>query len=222
MLCWIFAEKMGEKSLYTKKHLDGLLKRSDIFLPEARLGKLYLFHGLIRKYNSEYDLIRTVNFENIVKKHYIDCCYIGRFINFRAPLLDIGSGAGFPGIILKIIFPEKSIILAEKRSKRIDFLNIAIKEVGLENIEVYPHSVNNGSKIECASIITRAVEKIEKTLSRAESLLNNGSMAYFMKGPNVDAEIKEKYGSFMFHKRYDYRIPGTGLQRCLVVYRKCF
>ncbi len=211
---------MAKKNSYSKEVFFELFIKSDIILSKCQLESLYEFHHLVRSFNNKYDLVRTINFKNLVQKHYIDCCYIARYVDFEPPLLDIGTGAGFPGIPLKIMFPEKEMILAEKRLKRIEFLDMAIRRLGLERINTYPHSINYNSLVSCRSVITRAVESIEKTLARTDSLLPQKARVFFMKGPNVGAEIKQRFGSFILQERIDYRIPGTSLSRSLIIYSK--
>src|SRR3954452_4738002 len=149
------------------KRLEELLSRSGIRLNREQLEQLWRYHNLIRKRNQDRELTRIIEFESMVIKHYVDCMIVGKFLTLPSPLLDIGTGAGFPGIPLKIRYPHLKLILAEPRPKRIEFLKEVIAELGLKNIEVFDHKVVSENFYQpVKGVITRAVEPIEKTLLR--------------------------------------------------------
>ena len=174
------------------QYLDKLLRQSKIQLNQNQLENLWRFHKLLRENNKDHDLTRLIKFETIVTKHYVDCISVPKLVNITGPMLDIGTGAGFPGIPIKIFQPELKIILSEHRPRRVDFLNLVIKELGLKDIEVYPHMTIAGSKLEkCNSVVTRALETILETLKRVKDLVNSGGTVIFMKGPNCSEEIRE-------------------------------
>ena len=176
----------------SKSSLGLLLVEAGIILDDRKLDLLWRFHLLLRRHTEEYDLTRLRSFRDIVVKHYIDCMIVPTLIELPSPLLDIGTGAGFPGIPLKIIRPECEIILAESRSRRVEFLEQAVKELGLRGIRIYGRGVLPGRMEEkAAGVITRALETAEKTLNRVEYLLEPGGQVIFMKGPQSGDEIAE-------------------------------
>ncbi|RPI72170.1 MAG: hypothetical protein EHM45_22585, partial [Desulfobacteraceae bacterium] len=99
-------------------------QKSRLSLSEQQYKHLWTFHQMLRAKNAEYDLTRIYQFDNMVQKHYIDCILILNYLKGKlpSPLLDIGTGAGFPGIPLKIALPKIELILAEGRHKRVQFL----------------------------------------------------------------------------------------------------
>lgn len=209
-----------KESKYTKKAFHALFRDSGIELTNLQTSQLYEYHKMIRLYNEEYDLVRTVNFVNLIQKHYIDCIYIARYMKFISPLLDIGSGAGFPGIPLKIVMPDMEIILAEKRAKRVEFLKMVINGLGLDKIMIYPHSISRNSSVSCNAVITRALESISKTLDRVSLILESGGYVFFMKGPNVGREMETGNALFKLFRKYDYTIPNSNLERSLIIFEK--
>ena len=159
----------------------------------------------------------------MVLKHYIDCMIVGKFHRLPNPLLDIGTGAGFPGIPLKIRYPHLEVILAEPRPRRVLFLKEAIKETGLTRISVFDHKVVSRSfKRQVKGVITRAVETMDKTFLRSSGAVGVGAELIFMKGPNVEEELAEFVNRFSDYVECivdkAYVLPHTNLQRRLIIF----
>lgn len=188
----IYAHNMNNTPKPSFHYLDELLKKSKIFLNQNQIENLWRFHKLLRENNKDHDLTRLIKFETIVTKHYVDCLSVPKFLKLKSPLLDIGTGAGFPGIPIKIFCPELEITLSEHRPRRVDFLKLVIKELGLKDIEIYPHKTIHGAKLKkFNSIVTRALETIPETLKRVRDLVEKDGTVIFMKGPNCSDEIRE-------------------------------
>jgi 16S rRNA (guanine527-N7)-methyltransferase len=203
--------------------LDILLRRHGVELKKETLGKLWLFHGLLRESNKDQDLTRLNAFETIVERHYADCIIINSFVQtWPSKMLDIGSGAGFPGIPLKLVQPQINLILCEPRPNRINFLNMAIEKLGLQGISVFGHKVTSASMKEPVDgIICRAFGSIAETLPRIGSSLKKGGMAYFMKGPAVKEELRNwKSKEYKMAETHFYAIPNSSQKRSLVVFQK--
>lgn len=209
----------------TADNMRKMLEQAKISLSAHQLDQLWRYHQLIRKRNDDRELTRIVGFEPMVIKHYIDCMIVGKFWKLPSPIVDVGSGAGFPGIPLKILFPELQMILAEPRPKRIIFLNEVIEELKLKNISVFEHKVVSRSfTTPVKAVITRAVETMDKTALRTSAALQKGGHLIFMKGPNADEEMKEMKRRFPneFKLLLDeaFTLPNTPHQRRLVVYER--
>ena len=86
--------------------LEAILKRCGIALDKPQLDLLWRYHQMLRRANAELNLTRIHNFENMVLKHYVDSLLVLDHIELPAPLIDMGSGPGLPGIPLKIARPE--------------------------------------------------------------------------------------------------------------------
>jgi 16S rRNA (guanine527-N7)-methyltransferase len=179
---------------------------------------------LLRQYNQELNLTRIHNFESMVRKLYIDSILPGRIIELPSPLMDLGSGAGMPGIPLKIANPKIEIILAESRRNRAEFIETVLRELGLKKIRIVGHSVSASTEAPVNGVITRAVETIRKTLERIAGSLAKGGLAIFMKGPKCEEEIEEaldRFGSrFRLIGDHHYRIPDSADERRLVVFER--
>lgn len=203
--------------------LDTLLHRSEIRLPRPQLEQLWQYHALLRRFNEpDHDLTRIIGFESIVVKHYVDCLFVAKLVRLPPCLLDVGTGAGFPGIPLKIAHPDLRLILAEPRPRRVAFLKTVVGELGLGEVEIFEHKVTSRSfRRPVAGVITRALETIEKTVLRTSACTAAGSRLLFMKGPAVGAELERAMARFEGQVRLvldrSYVLPGTTLERRLIV-----
>ncbi len=140
------------------------------------------------------------------------------------PLLDVGTGPGFPGIPLKIVFPNDKIVLAEGVRRRVDFLKAVREEMKMKELDIVGRNIDDTFLLPMKGVITRAVEDISLTLKNVSQCLEVGGQVYFMKGPNVDPEIKNakaKWGEyFKLVEDHKYVLPKSPNDRRLVVYKK--
>ena len=204
--------------------LGALLRGCGIQLDRRQLSCLWMYHGLLRKYNPVLNLTRIRNFKNMVLKLYADSLLPADMLDLPSPLLDLGTGPGMPGIPLKIYRPQLEIILAESREKRAEFLQQAIDRISLTDIRVVTGRITSRFEEPVAGVITRAVETIERTLERVSGCLDTNGRAIFMKGPHCEAEIAA--AASRFQNAYElildrsYSIPRTPHQRRLLVFRR--
>jgi len=207
-----------------KQSMDILLRRHGIELKAETLDKLWLFHGLLRGCNKDQDLTRLNAFETIVERHYADCIIINSFVKkWPSKMLDIGSGAGFPGIPLKLVNPQIDLILCEPRPNRVNFLRMAIEKMRLQGISVFEHKVTSSSMREAVDgVICRAFGSIAETLPRLGNSLKKGGKAYFMKGPAVKEELHNwNQEEYKIAQTHFYTIPASTQQRALIVLERC-
>ena len=201
-----------------------LFGNAGIELDGDRLDLFMRYHELIVSHNEDRDLTRITRFDDFIVKHFIDSVYFTRFVDLPESLLDIGSGAGFPGIPLKIMFPSLRIILAEPRARRAAFLEMAAGLLELDEVTVYPHRVTELSRFDVRGVITRALEPIDETLSRAGHFLERGGKVLFLKGPGADDDLdrlpKSGAGPFSLVLDRAYTLPGTEHRRRIIVLEK--
>lgn len=112
-------------------------KKLGIELTSQQLEKLNQFYELLISWNQKMNLTRIIEKEDVYLKHFYDSLTLSKVIDLNQDLTlcDVGSGAGFPGIILKICFPNLKITLLDSLQKRVNYLNEIIKELDLKNIE---------------------------------------------------------------------------------------
>jgi len=205
--------------------MQALLERSGIKLSRPQLDRLWQFDQLLRRRNQDRDLTRLIEFESVVIKHYVDSMFVGQLMDLPSPLVDVGTGAGFPGIPLKIRYPELDLTLAEQRPRRISFLQESIANLGLKNTRTFKQRVVSRSfTVPMRGVITRAVEPIGKTMLRTSGCTRAGSLLIFMKGPGVDEELaaaKREYAAdYRLVLDRPYSLPHTPFDRRLVVFER--
>jgi 16S rRNA (guanine527-N7)-methyltransferase len=182
------------------------------------------FYRMLMLNQETQNFTRLLKLRDIAIKHYIDSIIILQHTKLLFPLLDVGTGPGFPGIPLKIMFPKEKIILAEGVQKRVEFLKDVRAGMHLENLDIIGRNINDSFVYPVQGVITRAVEDIGNTLGNIVSSLQVGGRVYFMKGPGVDPEIPaalDKWGEYF--KLVDdiaYSLPSTTHDRRLVIFEK--
>ena len=112
------------------------VEKLGILLTDEQLNQLALFYQLLLSWNEKMNLTRITNQEEVYLKHFYDSLTLYKEIKLETvdTLCDVGSGAGFPGIVLKIVFPNLDITLIDSLQKRVNYLNEIIKELKLSNI----------------------------------------------------------------------------------------
>lgn len=182
------------------------------------------FYRLLMENQEKENFTRLLKIRDIAIRHYIDCLIVAQLTKLQFPLMDVGTGPGFPGIPLKILFPEERIILAEGVQRRVEFLKTVREEMHLKNLDIIGRNINPYFAYPVQGVITRAVEDVRNTLSNVLTCLQLGGCVYLMKGPNVDPEIevaeKEVGEYYKLEQDVAYSLPETTHNRRLLVYRK--
>ncbi|WP_413291202.1 16S rRNA (guanine(527)-N(7))-methyltransferase RsmG [Bdellovibrio sp. HCB337] len=186
--------------------------------------KLAHFYRLLMENQEKENFTRLLKLRDIAIKHYIDCMIVADLVDLKFPLMDVGTGPGFPGIPLKIRYPNKKIILAEGVQRRVEFLKHVREEMNLQELDIVGRNINKHFVYPVNGVITRAVEDIRNTLGNVLNCLQLGGCVYFMKGPGVDPEIPmalKEYGQYyQLKKDIPYSLPETPHQRRLVIFEK--
>lgn len=173
---------------------------SDIGLSfdEGKYNKFIKYINMIRQWNEKVNLTAITEEEDIIKKHFIDCIKIFKYEGLRGKckIIDIGTGAGFPGIPMNIINSESEIVLLDSLNKRVNFLNEVISNLHLKNIiaihgraEDYGRNINHRECYDFA--ISRAVANLTSLSEYCLPFLKVNGKFIAMKGPAVSEEINE-------------------------------
>ena len=122
---------MNDKSLIINK-----LTAEGIEVTDVQCDKLYRFYEMVIEKNKVMNLTAITDYEEFVIKHFVDSLMIAKVMDMTMPMtvLDIGTGAGFPGVPIKIVYPETKVLLLDSLNKRLNFLNEVIAELGLKDI----------------------------------------------------------------------------------------
>ena len=171
------------------------LKKINITPNKKQLEQLDHFYHLLIEWNKKINLTRITEEKEVYLKHYYDCLTINRVIDLKKikSLCDVGTGAGFPGIVIKILFPHIKITLIDSLKKRIDYLNVIIKELELENIvaihtRAEDYAINYRETYDVA--VSRAVANMSTLVEYLIPFVKVNGIVICMKGPNFEEELK--------------------------------
>ena len=198
------------------------LKKLDIEITEDQLSKLNKFYKLLIEWNEKINLTRITEKEEVYLKHFYDSLTITKVIDLTKvnTLCDIGTGAGFPGVVLKIMYPNLKITLIDSLQKRVNYLNIIIKELELKDIEAI-HSRGEDYKGNFDVVTSRAVANIEKLVNYTMHLLSKKGIFIAMKG-NVEEELNEQVlkklsKKYAIENIIKFKLPLENSDRSLVI-----
>ena len=167
------------------------LKKLNITPTNYQLDQLEQYYELLIKWNEKINLTRITNKEDVYLKHFYDSLTIRKVVDLNniETLCDVGTGAGFPGIVLKILFPNLKVTLIDSLQKRVNYLQEVIKELNLEDIEAI-HTRGEEYKGKFDIVTSRAVANIEKLVNYTMHLVSKEGCFIAMKG-NIDTELTE-------------------------------
>lgn len=168
------------------------VKKLGIEVTDTKLNQLEKYYEFLIEYNKVMNLTGITDKEQVYLKHFYDSLTIVKIIDLtkEKTLCDLGSGAGFPGIVLKIFYPNLKITLVDSLNKRINFLNKVIEELKLKDIEAIHTRIEDYAKInkEKFDIVTaRAVAPLNILLELGINLVKVGKYFVAMKG-NINNE----------------------------------
>ena len=174
-----------------QQFIEELLKLN-IEISEEQLKQLDKYYKLLVEWNSFMNLTGITAENEVYLKHFYDSLTITKIVNLSKTktLCDVGTGAGFPGLVLKIIFPHLKITLIDSLNKRINFLNEVIKQLGLKDIEtihtrIEVFGINNREKYDV--VVARAVAKLNVLLEYCIPITKIDGYFIAMKGKNEEA-----------------------------------
>ena len=205
------------------------LKKLNIEPTQKQLEQLNRYYELIVEYNKVMNLTGITEKEQVYLKHFYDSLTIAKVIdlNKEESLCDIGTGAGFPGIVLKILFPNLKITLIDSLNKRIEFLKIVIKELNLNNIEAIhtravEYAIKNKEKFDV--VTSRAVAPLNILLELSIPLLKINKYFISYKG-NISREIIESENALKqldskVDKIEEFELPKENSNRTIIKIKK--
>ena len=181
--------------------LNELGYENDFFLIE----KLEIYLATLKKWNKVYNLTAINEDSEIITKHFFDSLSVNGFIQNSQRILDVGTGAGFPGLILALFNPDKSFVLVDGVSKKISFLQEMIGKLNLKNVMAVHIKVEEYKVTEQFDIIiSRAFAEIKKMIKLTKHLIKVNGKFIAMKGPDVMNELDDLNLPFV---NYDVMVP---------------
>lgn len=176
----------------TKEEFIKELKKINVFLTEKQLEQLDKFYHILIEWNEKINLTRIIKEEDVYLKHFYDSLTLSRIVDLTKvdTLCDVGTGAGFPGIVLKICYPNLKITLIDSLNKRITYLNEVIKQLELKDITaIHVRAEQYQNKFDV--VTSRAVANVEKLLTYTMHLLKKDGIFIAMKG-NISSELSKE------------------------------
>ena len=131
-------------------YIYNYFKLIDMELSDLQVEQFIKYYDLLVSWNKVMNLTTIIEFKDVVIKHFIDSAYVAKYYDFNnLKVIDVGTGAGFPGIPLKILFPDMKILLLDSLNKRINFLNEVIDKLNLKDIKaVHSRAEDLGRNLE--------------------------------------------------------------------------
>lgn len=180
-----------------KEQFDYLMnkygKKIDIVFSENQLNQFYTYMNLLIEWNQKVNLTAIIEPSEIILKHFIDSLTINKYIEKNKTLVDVGTGAGFPGIPLKIYRTDLKVTLVDSLNKRINFLNDVISKLNLQNIEtVHSRAEDFGkeNKEKYDYSVARAVANLQILSEYLIPVIKIDGECICMKGSEIDGELE--------------------------------
>lgn len=209
----------------TEKEFVEEVKKLGITPAKEQLNQLEKFYQLLIEWNQKINLTRITEKEDVYLKHFYDSLTIVKEIDLSKvnTLCDVGTGAGFPGIVLKIFYPNLKITLIDSLLKRVNYLNEIIKELKLKDIKAI-HTRGEEYHETFDVVTARAVANIEKLLKYTMHLVNKNGKLIAMKG-NIEEELtddvrKKINKKYKISKINKFLLPKEYSNRSLIVIEK--
>lgn len=182
---------MKIEELKKDTQLDFWFNQTEHLTDEMQM-QLFRYYELIHEYNQHMNLTGIDDLHGVYLKHFYDSFTIDPlFIDLDGKTIaDLGSGAGFPGMILAIIYPQARHYLIEPLTKRCKFLEVVVKELGLKNVEILNQRAED-IEMRFDYVVSRAVARLNILLELATPLVRTGGEFIALKGAIASTEIDE-------------------------------
>lgn len=203
-----------------------------ITLNETQKEQFLQYYELLIEWNEVMNLTAITEFEEVITKHFVDSLSIVKGLDMEKinTCIDVGTGAGFPGIPIKIVFPHIQVTLLDSLNKRLKFLNEVISKLGLKEIQtVHGRAEDGARKAEYREqfdlSVTRAVAKVSVISEYCLPYVKEGGYFTAYKSGKVGEELTEgKSAIFLLggklEKTEEFLLPGTDMERSLVIIKK--
>lgn len=188
-------------------------------ISDSQQQLLLNYLGLLDKWNAAYNLSGIKDIRQMLPYHLLDSLALVPFIDGQA-ILDVGTGAGLPGIPLAICYPEKRFYLLDSNGKKTRFLFQVKTELGLDNVQAFHARVENFQSPEQIDIVLcRAFAALDKFVDFSADLINQSGKLLAMKGQFPDAEIAALPPGFAVTGTAELTVPGVKGSRHLIEIR---
>ena len=198
-------------------------------LDETALRRFRRYYELLAEWNKVMNLTAIEGEENTARLHFLDCAALSQIVDLRGKrVIDVGTGAGFPGLVLKILCPEMELTLLDSLDKRVRFLSTVCDELGFSEVrclharaEEAPPELRESFDLACS----RAVARLNLLSELCLPFVKQGGLFAAMKGPEVNEELREAEKGIRLlggetERVAEYPVPGADLRHNAVLIRK--
>ena len=214
------------------ERLQSKAEQLGIRLSEKQLEQFQCYYERLIEKNKVMNLTAITEYEEVVDKHFIDSILLGsvKGLSGKKRVIDVGTGAGFPGIPLKIVYPELEITLLDSLNKRVKFLDEVIEELGLTGIQAV-HSRAEDLAQDAAHrqqydiCVSRAVANLATLSEYCIPFVKQGGYFISYKSTQIEEELKQAKKAVQvlggtLEQIETVQIPGTTIERQFVMIRK--
>ncbi len=210
---------MGEREL-----LENGLPQLVHELPEYAVDKLLCFSALLLEKNRHMNLTAVDTPEEVAVRHFLDCASLASSVGTGEKVIDVGTGAGFPGLPLAVLCPSTSFVLLDAQRKRVDFLNNAIDKLGLKNCAAVHSRAEDYARDHREAFdlaVSRAVAELRVLCELSMPLVRKGGAFLAMKASGCEDEMSQAAHAIETLGGRDaelswYTVPISGTRRALV------
>lgn len=207
---------------------EGLARRG-FNADENTLQRFRIYYDNLEAYNRVMNLTAINGEADTARLHFLDCAALLDTGDLSGrTLIDVGTGAGFPGLVLKILCPELKLTLLDSLDKRLSFLRDTCEKLGFDDVALVharAEEIPDGFRESFDYASARAVARLNVLCELCLPYVKPGGAFLAMKGPELDAELKEAYVALKtlggsLEKQLAYTIPGTDVSHCAAIIRK--
>ena len=202
----------------------------NIHLDDKQISQLEQYARLLVEWNEKINLTAITDDAGIATKHFLDSLTAIQTGYVKGRVIDVGTGAGFPGLVLKIAKPEIELTLLDSLNKRVNFLKTVCGEVGINDIELVHARAEDGGKNrmyrgQFDTVVSRAVANLTVLSEWCIPFLKRGGYFLALKGPLADDEVKNakravKILGGVIEDIFEVKIPFTQLNHKIIIIKK--
>ena len=203
-----------------------------IKLTDIQIGQFLTYYEMLTEWNQVMNLTAITEYKDVMKKHFVDSPSLVKAISLerKQSLVDVGTGAGFPGLALKIAFPGLQVTLLDSLRKRIDFLGAVVQKLHLQEVELIHGRAEDVARMEGKRehsdiCVSRAVANLSTLSEYCIPFVKVGGVFVSYKSEKLSEELKNArhaisiFGSEL-ERQVEFTLPDSDIYRNLVVIRK--